>query len=84
MKRAATIILTIFLLFSFSSCYNYKLFGPAGSAKGNYYTKWADNAPGTSFNTHKRYNKKNVNMKKHKKEKFKRKNNSYGCNPFRK
>lgn len=84
MKRAITIILIIITLFSFSSCYNYKLFGPVGNGKKNYYTNSTDNAPASKFNTHKVYKKKIVNKKHHKEKlsKSKRKNNSFGCKPF--
>ncbi len=83
MKKLKYYVVCLLFLFTFSSCHNYHLFGPVGQTKSKkgYYTGWADNAPGTKFNTHKRYNKKNVNQHRGKTKYKKKKNIDRSC-PF--
>lgn len=83
MKKLKYYIIGLLFLFTLSSCHNYRLFAPAGNVKSKkgYYTKWADNAPGSTYNTHKRYNKKNVNQRGNGIKKNKKGNMDNSC-PF--
>ncbi len=83
MKKLKYYIICLLFLFTFSSCYNYHLFGPVGNVKNKkgYYTGWADNSRGSKFNYHKKYNKRNVNQQRGK-TKYKRKKDIDRSCPF--
>ncbi len=82
MKKLKYYIIGLLFLFTLSSCHQYAIFGIIGDGKRNYYTRGSDNAPGSTFNTHKRYYKKRTVNQNYKKNKYKKyKGIDRGC-PF--